>query len=141
MLKISQIILILLLVLLTMPLLGLAEPTYDEQGDLILPNSEKHIGTIDGIYIGSEYTIPYVIIDDLRYHFDDKIVLRKMNNNLTVFTHFREGMKVEFYALDNKITKLKEIQPDEEDNIAKDVSPEQTPGVDGMKLENGVWVN
>ena len=119
-----------------------AEPTYDEQGDLIIPNSYKFIGKIDKLGLSSEPATSYIIIDDAKYLFDGDAIFRNIRGNKTVLANFEVGMQVEFYALKNIVTKMKEIRDTSDDkDEPKDIEPVQTDEVEGLRLENGVWVN
>lgn len=128
-------------ILLTTPAV-MAEKTYDSQGDLILPNSEVFTGKLYSIGEPTENEGAYVVIDDMKFMVSDNTIYRNVSGNLVSLRSFKSNMYVEYYLLDNIITKLMEINPDPEEVMdSPDVAPEQSQDTKGMRLENGVWVN
>lgn len=120
-----------------------AEPTYDREGDMVVPDSRLTSGTVYSISPLSRDGSGYMIIDDAKYLVNDQTVFRNINGHMTGFANFMEGMRVEFRALENMmITKIMEIPAlaDDEDEEV-DVSPDQDSDVEGLRLEDGVWVN
>jgi|GEM_PF-6690339 len=116
---------------------GLAEPTYDLQGDLVPTDSREYTGVIDQLPDPLDEEVSF-IISDLTYELAEDVIFRNAEGELTDFEYFTTGMTVGFYAVDYTITKLwpvEETQDEDEDTTL----PTETEK--GYQKVDGVWVN
>ncbi len=127
---------------LLLPLFAMAEPTYDEQGDLIRPNSERYAGVLDDIGPANRGVVSLIVINDTRYQVDEDTVYRNIRGNLSSLASFSRGMQVEYYALENLVTKLRVLSlAVGGDGERREEPPVQSPGTEDVRLEDGVWKN
>lgn len=130
------------LVCVLVPVLALAEPTYDEQGDLIRPNAKKYEGTLNGIGEAVRGVVAIVNINDTNYSVDEDTIYRNGKGRLTSISSFSQGMYVEYYAIDTLVTKMmvSATTAEQEDQVQPESPIRKSSGGD-LRLENGVWKN
>lgn len=130
------------LLCLLVPVFGLAEPTYDDQGDLIRPNSEKHEGRLNGIGEAVRGVVSLININDTNYKVDEDTIYRNGKGKRTSLANFSKGMYVEYFALENLVTKMSmSVAPDENVDDTEEKPSVKQQSAEDLRLENGVWKN
>ncbi|MCP4338730.1 MAG: hypothetical protein GY799_07525 [Desulfobulbaceae bacterium] len=125
-----------------LPQVVMAEPTYDEHGDLIPPDSEKFSGTLEGFGPEVSGVISIIIINDTNYKIDDDTVYRNKKGRKSSLSGFTNGMLVDYYAIEHLVTNLSvSANPIENaEQPQKNLSPD-APVQNDFHQENGVWIN
>lgn len=130
--------LLLICILVIVPITAMAEPTYDEQGDLIRPNSLLFVGDLEEVIPATELTVASVTINDTTYLTDENTIYRNKYGGMTNPSSLIVGSEVEYYAIENLITKIR---------VLDDTVPVKQEGESGtsdsneIKQEDGVWKN
>jgi len=143
MIKIRMIKVLLVLSCLFLAVFAQAEQTYDEQGDLIRPNSERYAGSLNNIGPAVQGVVSLVVINDTNYKLDDNTLYRNEKGDLASLTSFAVGMQIEFYAIANLVTKMRvsSIAVEDDDSGNEDESLIKQPESEELRLEDGVWKN
>ena len=128
---------------LLLPVFVQAELTYDEQGDLIRPNSERSAGILNGIGPEVEGVVSLVVINDTNYKVDEQTIYRDENGELVSPAGYKTGTHLEFFAIQNLVTKIRVLSSaDVEDD--KEIAEETSPTLkktEELHLDSGVWKN
>lgn len=127
-----------------LPLIAMAEPTYDKYGDLIRPEAENFSGTLEDFSLTQEGVISGIVINDTRYTVDDKTFYRNESGDKSRLSRFQKSTSVDYYAIGSLITNLSVSTSHEESgeptNSRKDHSPPAEVQKD-IHQEDGVWKN
>lgn len=125
-----------------MPVITMAESTYDEHGDLIRPNAERFSGTFEDFGPEVDGVVSLIIMNDTNYKIDRETVYRDKDGGKSSLSRFKVGMLVDFYAIENLVTNLSVSGEFDENSTARNNDQSTSVPIQGkMRQEGGVWKN
>jgi hypothetical protein len=125
-----------------MSLVAMAEPTYNDHGDLIRPNSERFSGTIESLGPESNGVISIVVINDTNYKVDGETIYRNIDGGKSSLSRLKIGMLVDFYAIEQLVTNLSvSANPDDNGDGEHNDQPLPEPDQSDIWQDGGVWKN